>query len=59
MFDIEDTLSVMHLTTVAAFGAALIGPRLRNGSGPAEVARRQRFIQWFAKLLDMNFDAVR
>ncbi len=57
--DIEDTRCAVHLTTIAAFGDALIGPRLRNGSGPAEVARRERFIQWFAKLLDMYFDAAR
>ena len=37
--DIEDTRAVVHLTTIAAFGDALIGPRLRNGSG---AARRRR-----------------
>jgi AcrR family transcriptional regulator len=57
--DIEDTRSVVHLTTIAAFGDALIGPRLRNVSGPQEEAQRDRFIQWFAGLLDMYFDAAR
>lgn len=57
--DIEDTRSVVHLTTIAAFGDALIGPRLRNGSGPEDVVRRERFIQWFARLLDMYFEVAR
>lgn len=57
--DIEDTRAVVHLTTIAAFGDAVIGPRLRNVSGPAEDARREKFIQWFIKLLDMYFDAAR
>jgi AcrR family transcriptional regulator len=57
--DIEDTRSVVHLTTIAAFGDALIGPRLRSASGPGEEARRERFIKWFANLLDMYFDAAR
>ena len=57
--DIEDTRAVVHLTTIAAFGDAVIGPRLRNGSGPAEDARRERFIQWFSNLLDLYFDAAR
>lgn len=57
--DIEDTRSVVHLTTLAAFGDALIGTRLRSASGEGEEARRERFIQWFAKLLDMYFDAAR
>ena len=57
--DIEDTRSVVHLTTIAAFGDALIGPRLRSASGGSEEARRERFIKWFANLLDMYFDAAR
>ena len=57
--DIEDTRSVVHLTTIAAFGDALIGSRLRSGAGPGEEARRERFIKWFANLLDMYFDAAR
>ncbi|MBW8708471.1 MAG: hypothetical protein JF627_04275 [Alphaproteobacteria bacterium] len=55
--DIEDTRAVVHLTTLAAFGDALIGPRLRNGVN--EDARRERFIKWFSDLLDMYFDAAR
>ena len=57
--DIEDTRAVVHLTTIAAFGDAVIGPRLRNGAGPAQEARREHFILWFTKLLDMYFDAAR
>ena len=57
--DIEDTRAVVHLTAIAAFGDAVIGPRLRNGSGPAEVAQRERFIQWFTRLLDLYFEAAR
>ena len=57
--DIEDTRSVVHLTTIAAFGDALIGTRLRSASGAGEEARRERFIKWFSDLLDMYFDAAR
>ncbi|MFO1248686.1 MAG: helix-turn-helix domain-containing protein [Alphaproteobacteria bacterium] len=57
--DIEDTRAVVHLTAIAAFGDAVIGPRLRNGSGPSEVAQRERFIQWFTRLLDLYFEAAR
>jgi AcrR family transcriptional regulator len=57
--DIEDTRSVVHLTTIAAFGDALIGTRLRSASGSGEEARRERFIKWFSELLDMYFDAAR
>jgi AcrR family transcriptional regulator len=51
--DIEDTRSVIHLTTIAAFGDAIIGPRLRQGDGAKETARRDRFEKWFAELLDL------
>ena len=57
--DIEDTRSVVHLTTIAAFGDALIGQRLRSGAGADEEARRERFIRWFTNMLDMYFDAAR
>ena len=51
--DIEDTRAVIHLTTIAAFGDAVIGPRLRQGRGVTERAARERFETWFAQLLDM------
>ena len=50
--DIEDTRAVIHLTTLAAFGDAVIGPRLRQASGEKERAQRDRFEKWFAELLD-------
>jgi AcrR family transcriptional regulator len=56
--DIEDTRAVIHLTTIAAFGDAVIGPRLRRGSGEKERAARDRFVSWFAALLDLYLDAA-
>jgi AcrR family transcriptional regulator len=53
MPDIEDTRAVIHLTTIAAFGDAVIGPRLRQGTGARERAARERFETWFGQLLDM------
>lgn len=52
--DIEDTRAVIHLTTVVAFGDAIIGSRLRQaGSEARERAARDRFETWFAGLLDL------
>lgn len=51
--DIEDTRAVIHLSTIAAFGDAVIGPRLRQLSGEKERAARDRFETWFAALLDL------
>jgi AcrR family transcriptional regulator len=51
--DIEDTRAVIHLTTIAAFGDAVIGPRLRQLSGEKERAAGERFETWFAGLLDL------
>jgi hypothetical protein len=51
--DIEDTRAVIHLTTLAAFGDAIIGPKLRQGDGEKERAQRDRFEKWFAELLDL------
>ncbi|HVW74889.1 MAG TPA: helix-turn-helix domain-containing protein [Rhizomicrobium sp.] len=51
--DIEDTRAVIHLTTLAAFGDAVIGPRLRQGNGAKERAQRDRFEKWFAALIDL------
>jgi AcrR family transcriptional regulator len=49
--DIADTRAVVHLTTIAAFGDAVIGKRLRQGA--AERAARERFEKWFSGLLDL------
>lgn len=51
--DIEDTRAVIHLTTIAAFGDAIIGSRLRQATGEKERAARERFETWFAQLLDL------
>jgi AcrR family transcriptional regulator len=50
--DIADTRAVIHLTTIAAFGDALIGARLRQ-AGSDESASREAFERWFSVLLDM------
>jgi AcrR family transcriptional regulator len=49
--NIEDTRRVVHLTTIAAFGDALIGPRLRHSDGPHEVTARDEFETWFSELI--------
>src|SRR5579864_2777522 len=51
--DIEDTRAVIHLTTIAAFGDAFIGARLRQASGEKERAARDRFEAWFSELIDL------
>jgi len=51
--DIEDTRAVIHLTTIAAFGDAVIGARLRQADGTKERAARERFESWFARLLEL------
>ena len=51
--DIADTRAVIHLTTIAAFGDAVIGARLRQLSGEKERAAGERFENWFAALLDL------
>ena len=51
--DIEDTRAVIHLTTIAAFGDAVIGPRIRQGDDAAARAARDRFEGWFKDLLDL------
>lgn len=51
--DIADSRAVVHLTTIAAFGDAVIGARLRRGSGERETASRDRFETWFAELIGL------
>jgi AcrR family transcriptional regulator len=50
--DNADTRAVIHLITIAAFGDALIGPRLRQ-AGSKEPQARQAFERWFGALIDM------
>jgi AcrR family transcriptional regulator len=54
--DLADSRAVIHLTTIAAFGDALMGARLRN-AGAREVQEREAFERWFAELLDMYLRA--
>jgi AcrR family transcriptional regulator len=52
--DIADTRAIVHLTTFAAFGDALLGKRLRRAPDAAqEIAQRQRFENWFGELLNV------
>ncbi len=51
--DIDDTRALVHLIVVAAFGDALIGPRLRRSPTPeADAEPAARFANWFAKMID-------
>ena len=51
-FDIADTRGIVHLTTISAFGDAIIGARLRRATDAQEEARlRARFEQWFGEML--------
>jgi AcrR family transcriptional regulator len=50
--DIADSRAIIHLTTIAAFGDALIGARLRQ-AGAKEPAARRDFERWYGALLDM------
>jgi AcrR family transcriptional regulator len=54
--DIADTRAVIHLTTIAALGDALMGARLRN-AGSEEVAERDAFERWYGELLDVYLRA--
>ena len=48
--DIFDTRAIIHLTTIAAFGDAIIGARLRQ-AGAREEQMRGRFEEWLAELV--------
>jgi len=55
-FDIEDTRAIIHLTTIAAFGDAILGARLRRAPDADEEARRRvRFERWFGEMLNVYF----
>lgn len=53
-----DSRAIVHLTTIAAFGDAVIGPRLRQSSGVEEQATRQRFEKWLAAFLGGYIEAA-
>ena len=50
--DIADSRAVVHLLSIAAFGDALIGARLRQ-AGAEEYTARAAFEKWLSHLLDM------
>ena len=51
--DIADTRAIVHLTTIAAFGDAILGKRLRRApSTEDEIAERTRFETWFGEMLN-------
>jgi AcrR family transcriptional regulator len=48
-----DSRAIVHLTTIAAFGDAIVGPRLRQASdADEEAASRRRFEAWFRLLIN-------
>jgi len=51
--DLAGTRAIVHLTTLTAFGDALLGKRLRQASSEdEEIANRQWFENWFSALLN-------
>lgn len=56
--DKAHTRALVHLTTIAAFGDAIIGARLRRCSTADEPAARRRFEKWFAALVDTDTDTI-
>jgi len=53
-FDIADTRAIVHLTTIAAFGDAIIGKRLRRAQTPdEETVQRAWFEDWFGEVLNV------
>jgi AcrR family transcriptional regulator len=53
-FDIADTRAIVHLTTITAFGDAILGKRLRRAADPAgEIAGRESFEKWFGEFLNV------
>lgn len=57
--DIADTRMVVHLATVAAFGDALMGPRLRQAYAPKDKDAAARFETWFQELIVQYLQAKR
>lgn len=56
--DKAHTRALVHLTTITAFGDAIIGARLRRRQTAAEPAARRRFEKWFAALLDIHTEPL-
>ena len=55
-FDIADSRAIVHLTTIAAFGDAVLGARLRRAGNKDEEAHlRARFEHWFGEMLNVYF----
>lgn len=52
--DIEDSRAISHLVSVAGFGDALIGPKLRELTGQNETEARTRFERWLSALIDLH-----
>lgn len=51
--DIADTRAIVHLTTIAAFGDAILGKRLRQArTSDEEIVERTRFEDWFSEVLN-------
>jgi hypothetical protein len=51
---LADTRALVHLITIAAFGDAVFGPRLRQSGGDDEAAARARFEKWFCDLVELH-----
>lgn len=52
--DIADTRAIVHLTTIAAFGDAILGQRLRRApNAEDEITERTRFETWFGEMLNV------
>lgn len=52
--DIADTRAIVHLTTIAALGDAILGKRLRRAANAEdEIAERTRFETWFGEMLNI------
>jgi AcrR family transcriptional regulator len=52
--DIVDTRAFVHLITIAAFGDAIIGARLRQATGAEERIARDQFETWFCELIERH-----
>jgi AcrR family transcriptional regulator len=59
LLDRFDSLAIVHLTTIAGLGDALVGPRLRREESKAgEDAARGQFEDWLGKLIGDHIAAV-
>lgn len=52
--DYEDSRFIAHLVSVAGFGDAVVGARLRELTGQDEVETRKRFERWLSALIDLH-----